>query len=157
MNTHATESDGECLTLESKLSEIARVPPWIEKLSARHGIPSPIQFAMDLCLEEILSNIIRHGYAGEPNHALMIHHRINREGSFTLVVEDQAPQFNPLLVSDPPVPRSLEEISRGGHGIKLLKQFADAIDYERMSNGNRITVTFIAHGSTQAGRRTTTT
>jgi len=157
MNTHATESDGECLTLESKLSEIARVPPWIEKLSARHGIPSPIQFAMDLCLEEILSNIIRHGYAGEPNHALMIRHRINREGSFTLVVEDQAPQFNPLLVSDPPVPQSLEEISRGGHGIKLLKQFADAIDYEPMANGNRITITFIAHGSAQAGRRTTTT
>ncbi len=103
-----------------------------------------------------LKNIIRHGYAGEPNHALMIRHRINREGSFTLVVEDQAPQFNPLLFSDPPVPQSLEEISRGGHGIKLLKQFADTIDYEPMSNGNRITITFVAHGSTQADPRTAT-
>jgi serine/threonine-protein kinase RsbW len=157
MNTAATETDGECLTLESKLSEIARVPPWIEELAARHGIPNQIQFAMDLCLEEILSNIIRHGYASEPNHALVIRHRINREGSFTLIVEDQAPQFNPLLVSDPPVPHSLEDVSGGGHGIQLLKQFADAIEYERMSNGNRITVTFIAHGSTQADPRTTTT
>jgi serine/threonine-protein kinase RsbW len=157
MNTHATESDGECLTLESKLSEIARVPPWIEELAARHGMPSQIQFAMDLCLEEILSNIIRHGYASEPNHALVIRHRINRDGSFTLIVEDQAPQFNPLLVSDPPVPHSLEDVSGGGHGIQLLKQFADAIEYERMSNGNRITVTFIAHGSTQADPRTTIT
>lgn len=157
MNTDAMETDGECLTLESKLSEIARVPPWIEKLAARHGIPSRIRFAMDLCLEEILSNIVRHGYGSEPNHALVIRHRINREGSFTLVVEDQAPRFNPLLVSDPPVPHSLEEVSGGGHGIHLLKQFADAIDYEPMSNGNRITITFVAHGSTQANRRTTTT
>jgi len=104
MNTHATESDGECLTLESKLSEIARVPPWMKNSPPGYGIPSQIQFAMDLCLEEILSNIIRHGYAGEPNHAVVIRHQINREGSFTLIVEDQAPQFNPLLVSDPPVP-----------------------------------------------------
>src|SRR5258708_7937978 len=155
MNTQPTGSDGECLALESKLSEIARVSPWIEKLAARHGIPSRTQFAIDLCLEEILSNIIRHGYAGEPNHAVVIRHRINREGSFTLVVEDQAPQFNPLLVSDPPIPHSLEDVSGGGHGIQLLKQFADAIEYEPMPNGNRITITFVAPGSTQAGPRTT--
>jgi len=39
-----------------KLSEIARVPPWPESLAARHAIPSRVQFAMDLCLEEVLSN-----------------------------------------------------------------------------------------------------
>jgi serine/threonine-protein kinase RsbW len=147
MNTDAMETDAECLTLESKLAELERVPPWIEKLAARHAIPSRIQFAMDLCLEEILSNIIRHGYAGEPNHALVIRHRIHRDGSSTLVIEDQASQFNPLLVSDPPIARSLEDISGGGHGIQLLKQFADAIEYEPLSNGNRITITFVARHS----------
>jgi anti-sigma regulatory factor (Ser/Thr protein kinase) len=67
----------------SSFPPVARVPPWIEKLAARHGIPSRIQFAMDPCLEEVLSNIIRRGYAGESNHTLVIRHQIHRDGFFT--------------------------------------------------------------------------
>ncbi len=70
MSDQNANSGCEPLTLESKLSEIARIPPWIEKLAALHSIPERARFAMDLCLEEAVSNVIRHGYAGEPNHAL---------------------------------------------------------------------------------------
>jgi anti-sigma regulatory factor (Ser/Thr protein kinase) len=57
----------ESLTLRSELVEVARVPPWVEKLAARHALPERTQFAMDLCLEEAISNVIRHGYSGESN------------------------------------------------------------------------------------------
>jgi serine/threonine-protein kinase RsbW len=155
MNTPTAKTDGETFTLESKLSEIARVPPWIERLADRHGIPGRIQFAMDLCLEEVLSNIIRHGYAGDSNHTLVVRHQNDRDGRFILIVEDQSPPFNPLLVQDPAAPQSLEGISGGGHGIQLLKQFADAIEYEAMSNGNRMTMTFVDRDSARPAPRTT--
>ncbi len=155
MNTEATKTDEECLTLQSKLSEIARVPPWIEKLTARHAIPGRIQFAMDLCLEEVLSNIIRHGYAAEPDHVLVIRHRNDRDGRFTLIVEDQSPAFNPLFVKNPAAAHSLEEISGGGYGIPLLKQFADSIEYEVLSNGNRMTIAFVDRDSACLATRTT--
>jgi serine/threonine-protein kinase RsbW len=150
MDSHDANPDRERLTLESKLSEIARVPPWLESLAARHAIPSRIQFAMDLCLEEVLSNIIRHGYGGESGHEIAIRYQTHREGLLTFVVEDEAPLFNPLTVPHPPVPRSLEDVSRGGQGIHLLKQSADAIEYEPMSNGNRLIISFVAPGSSRA-------
>jgi serine/threonine-protein kinase RsbW len=150
MDSHDANTDRERLTLESKLSEIARVPPWLESLAAQDAIPSRIQFAMDLCLEEVLSNIIRHGYGGESSHEIVIRYQAQHNGFFTIVVEDDAPRFNPLTVPNPPVPRSLEDVSGGGQGIHLLKQSADAIEYEPMQSGNRLIISFIAPGSSRA-------
>jgi anti-sigma regulatory factor (Ser/Thr protein kinase) len=150
MNDHNANAECESLTLESELSEIARVPPWIEKLASLHAIPDRIQYAMDLCLEEALSNVIRHGYAGESNHAITVRCEPHRDGLITLVVEDDAPPFNPLLVREPPLPRSLGDIARGGQGIHLLKQFADAVEYERKPAGNRLTISFFRAGSSRA-------
>ena len=97
---------------------------------------------MDLCLEEALSNIIRHGYAEAPGHTILIRHTILQKGYFTLIVEDEAPPFNPLLIRDLPSPRSLDEVSNGGQGINLLKRFSDAISYELSPTGNRLTISF---------------
>lgn len=150
MDSHDANTDRELLVLESKLSEIARVPPWLESLAALHAIPSRTQFAMDLCLEEVLSNIIRHGYGGESSHEIAIRYQTQRNGFFTFVVEDHASLFNPLTVPSPPVPRALEDISGGGQGIHLLRQSADTIEYEPMPNGNRLIIGFIAPGSSRA-------
>lgn len=150
MDTHDANTDRERLTLDSKLSEIARVPPWLESLAALHAIPNRIQFAMDLCLEEVLSNIIRHGYGGESGHEIVIRYQTLPQGFFTFIVEDHAPRFNPLVVPSPPVARTLEDISRGGQGIRLLRQSADTIGYEPTSNGNRLMISFIVPGSLHA-------
>ena len=131
------------MTLASKLSEIARIPPWLENLASRDAIPESTRFAMDLCLEEVLSNIIRHGYCGAPNHTILVIYGNPRSDTFTLVVEDKAPLFNPLSVQDKPMLRSLEEISQGGRGIQLVRQFADKVDYEPRPAGNRLTISFV--------------
>jgi anti-sigma regulatory factor (Ser/Thr protein kinase) len=54
----------ERLSLQGDISQIAQIPSWIERLSATYRIPEKVQFASNLCLEEILSNIILHGYRG---------------------------------------------------------------------------------------------
>ena len=63
---------GERLNLRSRMSELAQLLPWIERLASRHMIPASTQFAMNLCLEEVLSNIIRHGYSGKPDHSIAV-------------------------------------------------------------------------------------
>lgn len=146
MNNLNANPDCESLTLRSELAEIARVPPWIENLASLHGIPERTRFAMELCLEEVVSNVILHGYAGESNHALVIRCEAARDGQITLMVEDDAPPFNPLLVPEPAAAGSLEEVKIGGQGIHLLKQFADAVEYELKPGGNRLTMSFFCNG-----------
>lgn len=142
MSGNETNADNR-ITLASKLSEIARIPPWLKNLASRDRIPERTRFGMDLCLEEVLSNIIRHGYGGAPNHTILVIYGNPQSDTFTLVVEDEAPLFNPLSVRDKATHRSHEEISQGGRGIQLLRQFADKVDYEPTLVGNRLTVSFV--------------
>jgi hypothetical protein len=70
-----------------------------------------------------------------------------REGHFVFVVEDEAPLFNPLDKPELPALNPREEIRIGGQGIRLLRRFADALEYEPMPAGNRLRISFSAADS----------
>ncbi len=134
------------LVLRSRLSDIAQLPAWIEGLASRYALPVNVQFAMNLCLEETLSNIIRHGYAGAEDRSVIVRFLMPREGHFVLVVDDEAPRFNPLDVPELPG-LSPREMRVGGQGIRLLRHFADLLEYEPTSTGNRLLIGFSPAGS----------
>jgi serine/threonine-protein kinase RsbW len=135
------------LTLESRLSDLVQVAPWIERLAAQHAIPQETQFAIDLCLEEVLSNIIRHGYSGEPNHSIAVRFESPRSGYFVFIVEDKAPLFNPIDAQQPPPISADDDLQVGGQGIRLVREFADALEYQATPSGNRLRIGFNAAGS----------
>ena len=99
MTANATDTTGERLILRSSLPDLARIPPWLERLAAQYAIPDGAQFAMDVCLEEVLSNVIRHGYAGQPDRPILVQFSSPREGYFVFVVDDEAPPFDPLAAT----------------------------------------------------------
>ncbi len=129
------------LTLQSRLDELARLWPWVEALAAAYAIPPDTQFAIQLCLEEALSNIIRHGYLSQPGQPI---HVACAAGSDDLVftVEDHAPAFDPLALEETTAPTSLDQLLVGGHGIRLMRKFAGALAYQRLPGGNRLTIGF---------------
>lgn len=141
---------GEHLNLQSRLSDLAQIHVWIERLASRHTIPASTQFAMNLCLEEVLSNIIRHGYSCNPDHSIAVHFSTPRENQFVFVVEDEAPAFNPVASPELPAFNALDQTYTGGQGIRLLRRFADTLDYQATPTGNRLTIGFSAAGSTVA-------
>lgn len=132
------------LTLRSRLDELALLSPWVESLAAEHAIPASTVFAIELCLEEALSNVVRHGYRGEPDHPISVEFSA-RPGELAFVIEDQAPPFDPLtgdLNREAPLPASIEEFPLGGRGIRLMRRFAGSLAYEPLPSGNRLTVRF---------------
>jgi serine/threonine-protein kinase RsbW len=102
---------------------------------------------MNLCLEEAISNIIRHGYSGNPDHSIAIRFTSPREDYIILVVEDEAPPFNPVESPELPLLSSLEEIAVGGQGVRLLRRFADVLEYQATPTGNRLSIGFNVAGS----------
>ena len=134
------------LTLHGQLADLALVPPWIESLASKYGIPASTQFAMNLCLEEVLSNIIRHGYAGKPDRHIVIRYISDESKSCLLVIDDEAPLFNPIAAEDPPVEETLDGTRVGGLGIRLLRNFAASLKYEPTLAGNRLIIGFAAAG-----------
>jgi anti-sigma regulatory factor (Ser/Thr protein kinase) len=134
------------LTLESRLADLARVCPWVDALAAEYAIPADTRYAIDLCLEEAISNVIRHGYGGEPGHPITILFMPDGQNGLTFVIRDNAPPFAPseqgqLREADAP-PASIDQFMVGGQGIRLMRRFAGALVYEPLPGGNRLTISF---------------
>lgn len=130
------------IVLRGGLSEISRLSQWGRNLVTRYGIDDELQFAIRLCLEEVVSNIIRHGYAPSTAEPVTIELTRPDEGQLIFTIEDFGPPFNPLLEPEMSSPHAGGEPAIGGHGIRLLRAFADALEYEQTATGNRLRVAF---------------
>jgi anti-sigma regulatory factor (Ser/Thr protein kinase) len=142
MTSNTEDATVERLNLQSAISELARIPEWIERLAARYAIPNDMQFAMDLSLEEVISNIMRHGYAGQPNRPIRVQFSSPRASQFVFIVEDEAPHFNPLAAPELPCVDSQGQARIGGHGVRLIRHFAGSLEYQQLPGGNRLTLGF---------------
>ncbi len=134
------------LTLSSQLTQLTLVWSWVEALAAQYSISEKTRYAIHLCLEEALSNVIRHGYCSESNHTVTIEFKAIGNTQLTFAIEDHAPPFDPTspeVIGAAPVPSSILDLQSGGVGIRLLRQFSDSLIYERLSDGNRMTICFL--------------
>ena len=130
------------IVLRGALSETTHLSEWVQSLAARYCIDDQLQFAIHLCLEEVVSNIIRHGYAPNTAEPVTIEFSRPREGKLVFTIEDFAPPFNPLLAPEMPLVDTTGEPSIGGRGIRLLRAFAHTLEYERTPAGNRLHIGF---------------
>jgi anti-sigma regulatory factor (Ser/Thr protein kinase) len=138
------------LTLKSQLDDMALLWPWVEALIAQYAIPSDTAFAIHLCLEEAISNVIRHGYIGQANQILTVNCALPEAHLVEFTIEDQAPPFDPLEpehIEELVEPSPEDFLRPGGRGILLMRKFASTIKYERIETGkgggNRLTIGFV--------------
>lgn len=130
------------IVLRGALAETSHLAVWVQSLAACYGIDDQLQFAIHLCLEEVVSNIIRHGYAPDTAEPVTIEFSRPRQGQLVFTIEDFAPPFNPLLAPEMPLVDTAGEPAIGGRGIRLLRAFAHTLQYERTAAGNRLRIGF---------------
>jgi serine/threonine-protein kinase RsbW len=130
------------LMLRNDLAELKRLAGWIEGWAGQ-DLPSNISFALQLCLEEAVANIIMHG--GAKDQRLEIAVELERNGG-TLVarIEDNGRPFDPTRVPSPALASSLEEAKASDLGIHLMRTFASSIQYKRRNGCNQLTLQFVA-------------
>jgi len=135
-----SSAESSRLVLHNDLAELKRLGAWIEGW-ARQGVSSDVSFAVQLCLEEAVANVIMYG--GVSNARLKIVIEIERNGT-TLVarVVDNGRQFDPTQAPPPSMPTSLVEAKIGDLGIHLMRSFASGMHYERRDGCNRLTLRF---------------
>ena len=129
------------LELHGDFSGLRRLAGWI-KAGAQHELSADTSFAVQLCLEEAVANIIMHGGARGDRPQIAI--ALERNGG-TLVarIEDSGREFDPTQFPPPPVAKSLEEAKVGDLGIHLMRSFASDMHYERRDGRNRLTLRFV--------------
>ena len=123
---------------------ICRLGSWVEALAAEYAIPEKTRFAIDLCLEEAFSNIIRHGtfLSRQP---ITVECKAIPPHDLVFTIEDQAPPFDPLAhppAKELPLATSIDQLATGGRGIDLMRKFAGSLAYQRLAGGNRLAIGF---------------
>jgi serine/threonine-protein kinase RsbW len=138
--------DKSRLVLLDDLAELDRLAGWIDGW-AQENVSPDTSFAIQLCLEEAVANIIMYGAAEDDRVEIAV--ELERSGS-TLVarIEDTGKHFDPTRFP-PPIPAtSLEEAEIGDLGIHLMRGFASGMDYERRDCRNRLTLRFVGPQAT---------
>jgi anti-sigma regulatory factor (Ser/Thr protein kinase) len=126
------------LVIPSSLKEIPRVSEAIEETMQDCAFSGDDILDMQLAVEEALSNTILHGYCGaEGEVTLSIH---GTPEIMQVRIEDCAPPFDPLSISDPDQGSDLEDRQIGGLGIYLMRQVVDEILYEYTGSKNILTL-----------------
>jgi anti-sigma regulatory factor (Ser/Thr protein kinase) len=123
------------LTIPNDLRELVRVNAAANEILDRHGIGERTAYATNLALEELVSNVIRHGYPEGGRHDIELALRVTAAG-IELRIEDDGRAFDPLKAPAPELHVPLAERKIGGLGIHLVRRFAREMRYERRGERN---------------------
>ena len=110
----------------------------IEQSCAGWNLPRAMVARLRIVVEELYSNTIKHGYGGETGRPVRL--RLSSQPAIALVYEDEAPPFDPTAwqpsggVAQPGIV--------GQKGIALILGLAASARYERLPDGNCMTLGF---------------
>jgi len=127
------------LILRNHVSEIARLVERLERFGHEAGLPDDVTFRLTLALDEIVSNVIRHGFDDAGEHAIAVTLDI-AGGTITATVVDDGSPFDPLDAPAPDLDAPLEERRPGGLGIHLVRTTMDDVRYARDGDRNVLTI-----------------
>jgi|SRR4051812_168133 serine/threonine-protein kinase RsbW len=130
------------LTLNSSRGSSGEASAWARALAEKAGIPQHRIDALDLCIVELVTNVVDHSYRGSSGEI-----RLDLElgkGAAVLTVIDKGRAFDPLNAPEPVVPALIEDAPIGGFGIHLVRSTADRCRYQRDAGRNVFTAYFDA-------------
>jgi serine/threonine-protein kinase RsbW len=127
------------LDLRTTRAEVGRATDAAREWAAREGLPGPLTHDLALVLDELLANVMWHGYEGDPAGWVAI--EVTREGEAVhVLLRDRAPAFDPLQTApvDDAVPFDARPV--GGLGVHLVRFLADEVRYARVEDENQLRV-----------------
>lgn len=137
----AVDENSVEISIGNDVHEIAGVAARIDEFCDARGIGLQISNAVNVSIDEVLTNTIDYGYDDDGPHRIGI--ALRREANALVVeIEDDSREFDP---SGPPpevdFDATLEERAVGGLGLFLVHELMDRVDYRRAGGRNFITLT----------------
>jgi serine/threonine-protein kinase RsbW len=122
-------------TIDADINAIPRISIAIDEAMRAHAFSDEEILDTQLAVEEAVTNVIVHGYAGTTGQ-VVITGRTTTE-LIEVQIEDSSPPFNPLSIPEPDITQDIEDRKIGGLGIFLIRQVMDDISY-RYEDGKNI-------------------
>jgi len=128
------------LQVERSMRGVARIGAWVDELAMLLNLANRTEYALRLCLEEAVTNIVTHARplpgVNADNVGLRL---IAEQDKLTVTVQDQCAEYNPLRAD--PADSDRDKPGEGGLGIGLLRQNARDLAWSRVGTANRLALT----------------
>lgn len=126
---------GERIVVANRLDELPRMSQWLHDGAASLGLEESAAFALDVCANEAVTNIISYAYRDRLRHEITLELQGVANGA-RLVIRDDGRPFNLLEAPEHKVPGTIEEAKIGGLGILLIRRMMSRCSYERADGFN---------------------
>ena len=127
-------------TIAGELGELETVRVEIEALLHARNVDRRAHYAVELVLEELGTNVLRHGYGPDRTGPLTIEVQVHPD-RIEFALEDEAPTFDPRTAPAPDRPQSLEAAQVGGLGLSMVASMTSRLEHDRLDGGNRVRAT----------------
>ena len=127
------------LKIDNRPAQLEQIPAAVDEIGRQESWPSGLVFRVNLVLEELGLNIIRHAYDDRLHE---IEFTVTSEpDAVTIEVADDGRPFDPLNDAPPAnVTAPLGDRPLGGLGLHLVRTMMDELHYERERGRNRLTL-----------------
>lgn len=131
------------LVLKNDKFELERLTATFDKFVDRHQVSDQARFQLQLCLEEMVLNVINYGFDDGAEHEIHVDFEFQMDSrTVTVNILDDGRRFNPLTeVPMPDIDAKLDDRTVGGLGVHFVRTFMDDADYRHEDGKNRLTLT----------------
>jgi serine/threonine-protein kinase RsbW len=118
------------LNVTNQLSCLAQVRAAVKQGIEQAGFPAQYTNRLQIAVDEAVSNIIQHGYAGVAAGSAKISVRLNIDKDcFRVDVEDEGEHFDPQHLDDIDIRQHVAAGRSGGLGVFLMRRILDKVEY----------------------------
>jgi anti-sigma regulatory factor (Ser/Thr protein kinase) len=129
------------LSLKNDTAEIGRLVDLLEAFGPQSGLTDDATFKLTLALDEIVANVVRHGFDDDREHRIEVKVIVD-DRTVTASVEDDGLEFDPREAPVPDLDLPIEMRKPGGLGMHLVRATMDSVEYRRQDGRNILTVVF---------------
>jgi anti-sigma regulatory factor (Ser/Thr protein kinase) len=127
------------ISFANDMRELTHVLQVVNVFLEPRELQSKLVYAVNLILEEILMNIIRHGYDDEDSHEIEVQIDLE-EDEVALTVIDDGKEFNPLTIPGPDRSKSAMDRLEEGLGLQFVRHMRNAMEYRREGDKNILSI-----------------
>ncbi len=137
------------IALANDVREIAGAAAQIDDFCTRQELSPDVAYAVNLAVEEMLSNTVHHGYEDDEPHRIEVIVRLEATTLVVMIVDD-GKEFDPTKVDETDIPASSDDQELGGLGLLLVNRMMDAVEYQRRGGCNVVILSREVSGQTPA-------
>jgi anti-sigma regulatory factor (Ser/Thr protein kinase) len=128
-------TDSASLIVPARVEALSRCTEFVVALAVQAGFAPARLCEIELVVEEVVTNICRHGYDDQPGQVELRCRPVDGQGLLLEFVDYGRP-FDIFAQAPPDLTADLDQREPGGLGLLLIRSMADEVSYNREGNRN---------------------